>query len=520
MRAMNKHILINFCLLLVSSIGALVVGYSIYSYIGKKSSQNIDQVEGGPYDYSFYNQKGRRLSELNGMLKLVTDPFTIYQNYPNQKSPNYSINKHGFREGYTSDNPYTAIVLGGSAAFGYALDSDIKTFASVLSLSNKKYNVLNSSVIGFLSGQELAQMIHYLDDFQPELYIVFDGWNDIAIPYELAKNWPLFNPLIGYNHAFWMIEDRLSEYFRMTRKEQSSPDISIAPIGELFDENRFFNEILKRYIANISKMHDFAHSRGAKFLLVFQPELGNKKSLSANEKEVLESWSSKFGYFDKKIPLRYKLLIGGAREAFQEKGIPFIDMNEEPEFSENPQTLFFDVVHPNELGHKIIANILNRALSLGIPALVKSRSTPLPSHPASDTNPAPHCTLSFADGWHAWEHDGSTWWRWTNGRGEIRGVTSEDSDMLLFGDISSSRGPNTVDVLVNGEKAATWQISWDLFKAFEPVTLHLKRGENRIVFISHNPAIRGPTDSRPLALAVSNLRTASVNGGAVCELQF
>jgi hypothetical protein len=92
--------------------------------------------------------------------------------------------------------------------------------------------------------------------------------------------------------------------------------------------------------------------------------------------------------------------------------------------------------------------------------------------------------------------------------------------MLMRGEISSIRGPNTVDVLVNGEKVATWQISWDRFKAFEPVILHLKRGENGIVFVSHNPATHISTDSRPLALAVSNLRMASTNGAAVCELQL
>jgi GDSL-like Lipase/Acylhydrolase len=520
MLAVKKDFLINICLLLVSSIGTLAFGYSLYSYMAKKSSQSIYRLESGPYSYAFFNQKGRKLSEPNGMLKLITDPFTIYKNYPNQKSSDYSINMYGFREGYTSDKPYTAIVVGGSAAFGYALDNDNKTFASILSFSNERYNVINSSVIGYLSGQELSQMIHYLDDFNPALYIIFDGWNDVFIPYEVTKKWPVLNPLIGYNHAFLMIEDRLAEYFQITRKEKNSPEDSMAPVGEIFDEKKFSDGILKRYTANISKMHDFAHSRGAEFLLVFQPELSNKKTLSEDEKKTLEIWSSQFGYLDRKIPSRYKLLINGARKIFQEKNIPFIDINNEHEFSENPQTLFFDVVHPNELGHKIIANILTHALSTGLQNITMPRSALPPPHEDKDAILTPRCTLSFADGWHAEEHNGLAWWRWTEGRGEIRGVTSEDIDMQMYGEISSIQRPNTVDVLVNGEKVATWQISWDLFKPFEPVILHLKRGENRIVFVSHNPATRIPTDSRPLALAVSNLRATSANGAAVCNLQL
>ena len=92
--------------------------------------------------------------------------------------------------------------------------------------------------------------------------------------------------------------------------------------------------------------------------------------------------------------------------------------------------------------------------------------------------------------------------------------------MLMHGEIYSIRSPNTVEVFVNGGKVATWQIIGDRFKAFEPVMLNLKQGENHIVFVSHNPAMRTPTDSRPLALALSNLRATSANGAAVCELQF
>jgi hypothetical protein len=181
-----------------------------------------------------------------------------------------------------------------------------------------------------------------------------------------------------------MIEGRLTEYFQMTKKEKQIPETKVDPVGELFDEEQFSNEVIKRYTTNISKMHDFAHSRGAEFLLVFQPELGNKKLLSENEKEVLESWGSKFGYLDRKIPSRYKMLISRASRVFQERNIPFIDINENSEFTENPQTLFFDVVHPNELGHKTIANILHHALSTEVQNIAKSHSELVPPRGGTD----------------------------------------------------------------------------------------------------------------------------------------
>jgi hypothetical protein len=370
-------------------------------------------------------------------------------------------------------------------------------------------------------------MIHYLDDFHPQVYIVFDGWNDIYSPYALTKNWPVLNPPIGYINSFLMIESRLAEYFQLTTKGKNLPDVTASPVGELLDEQKFFEQILKKYTVNISKMRDFSVARGSEFLLVFQPELGNKKQLSKEEKEALKNWSERYEYLTKKIPERYGMFVARAKKIFQEKNIPYIDINAESDFSENPRTLFFDVIHPNELGHEIIARIINRVLSNGIPNITVARSPTASSDDEADVMQMPPCALSFVAGWHAWEHDGldwsgniTAWWRWTDGHGEIRVLASEDSDMLMHGDIYSIRTPNTVDVLVNGEHVATLDISWNLFKTFEPVALHLKTGENYITFVSHNPAIHIPTDPRPLALAVSNLRVVGVNGSTVCELQL
>jgi lysophospholipase L1-like esterase len=358
----TKKLIINICVALVSSGVSLSVGYYVYFYVVKPPRQVIYEPSDNEYLLSFYNRKGERIGEPGGSLKLMTDPFTIYMNYPNQKSYRYSINKYGFREGYESKKAHTAMVVGSSAAFGFALDGNEKTFASKISRYSKKYNVINGAVVGFLSGQELSQMIHHLDDFNPSVYIVFDGWNDIFDPYAFAKNWPVRNAPIGYNNAFFLVENRLAEYFKITQKEQASQMEGLEPVGEPLSEDALFQKILEIYVSNIDKMHTFARAREANFLLVFQPELGNKKVRSSSEQNTLETWIDKYGYLDKRISERYNKLITEAKRAFQKKKIMFIDMNDEPEFSENPQTIFFDVVHPNELGHELIARIIHRAL--------------------------------------------------------------------------------------------------------------------------------------------------------------
>jgi hypothetical protein len=95
----------------------------------------------------------------------------------------------------------------------------------------------------------------------------------------------------------------------------------------------------------------------------------------------------------------------------------------------------------------------------------------------------------------------------------------ERGDMRIRGEIYSIRSPNQVDVLVNGERVATLEVSWELFKAFEPLTLHLEMGQNRLEFVSHKPAVYIPSDSRPLAFAVRNLRAVGPNDDLLCEWQ-
>jgi lysophospholipase L1-like esterase len=518
----GKNILINFSLFLVSLLGSLVVGYYLYGYTVKKPIQGTTTAQIDEYSFSFFNQKGQKLSDLEGILKLMLDPFTIYKNYPNQQTRKYSINQYGFRNGYTSEKPHTAIVIGGSAAFGWVLDADEKTFASKLSRYNETYNVMNSAVMGFLSGQELSQMVHYLDEFKPSLYIIFDGWNDIYNPYAFIKGWPISRAPIGYSGNFYMIEDQLARHYDLVKKEKNLPEAQLGPVSEpLLNERVFFKKILDTYVSNISKMHSFANSRSARFLVVFQPELGNKKVLSKNEQQVLDDWTQRFEYLKRKIPERYKEFISEAKKVFLENDIWFIDINDERKFSEKPQTLFFDVIHPNELGHEIIARIIDEKLSAVFQDGGKLRSRGHSPQHEPLVPQSPGCTLRFLAGWHDWEwgqseHD---WWRWTEGHGEIQITTVEGGDMLMHGELYSIRRPNIVDVLVNGKKVVTWNISWDRFRPLEPVMLHLERGQNRVEFVSHNPAMYIASDSRPLAVAVRNLRAEGPNDTAMCEWQ-
>lgn len=359
----NKWI-INSSIVTISTIASIVLGYTAYIHLKQLPAPVVYQGHGSDYALSFYNSKGQKLSKQNGTLKLKLDPFTIYRNYPNQKAASYTINNDGFRDSYLNPNAeQLAIVIGGSAAFGQGLNDNIETFSSHISRFNSKYNVINAGTVGFLSGQELSQMIHVLDYFTPSLYIVFDGWNDLFEPYMYAHGWPTNGGPIGFNHVFFRIENQLAS---AVQKEQNSKKETTKPLHiarRVFrNESEYFKKVLANYISNIDKMNAYANARNASFLIIFQPELGNKKKLSPIEKQLLKKWNKKYKYIKKGIPRKYTKLIHNAKLFCKENNIAYMDINEEPKFSENSKTLFYDIVHPNEQGHKIIAELINDIL--------------------------------------------------------------------------------------------------------------------------------------------------------------
>jgi hypothetical protein len=127
------------------------------------------------------------------------------------------------------------------------------------------------------------------------------------------------------------------------------------------------------------------------------------------------------------------------------------------------------------------------------------------------------CSFWFT-GWYGKETDGPVWWRWTAGQGEIHIVVAQPTEATLDGELSSIQAPNTVDILVNGSQQAQIANNANAPSPVRSLPLHLKAGDNVVDFVSHNKGIRIPNDDRVLAIAIRNLRTQAVNGGA-CTLE-
>ncbi len=121
-----------------------------------------------PFYYFFFPQKQEEISRINNGV--------------------VSIDANGFRgSGPAQRNGRKlAFIVGGSAAFGDTSSSDETTISGYLNRIQDKYHFVNAGVPSWNSTQEFYRISLELLDYDPELIIAYDGFNDalISLNYE------------------------------------------------------------------------------------------------------------------------------------------------------------------------------------------------------------------------------------------------------------------------------------------------------------------------------------------------
>lgn len=366
-----------------------------------------------PYALELNTHDGRKISTVDGSLKLSMNPFTIYRNSPSQHTPTYTINSSGLRaeEGVERDPAPKIIFLGGSAAFGQDAPTDQDTIPYILEQSIKSHRVLNAGVVGFLSGQELTYLVTQLIDYRPDLVVAYDGWNDlfdtIYVPRRSANE-------LGFNNTFFGLENQLalnyqtqvSPYESLSRLVDATSTKSLVwtrfvqglrayrsrravsaqgPADPSGSRNRdILESVVENYAGNLRKMSLFSHASGAEFIVVFQPELGQRLDRTAEEQELLKIGVGGITSYRDEFPALYREFLAKAKQLLTRNGVEWIDVNESMAYQKSPDSLFVDVVHSNHRGNEIVAATIAPRLRL----LLNSRSrlaSGVQSRPASQT---------------------------------------------------------------------------------------------------------------------------------------
>jgi len=107
---------------------------------------------------------------------------------PNQHFSTVNINEYGFRgpefSKTKSDNTFRIFILGGSTAFGSGSTSDKTTIAGHLQQKYDEQNlpfnveIINAGIPAATSYTEHWLVKNKLIQFEPDLLIIYDGWND------------------------------------------------------------------------------------------------------------------------------------------------------------------------------------------------------------------------------------------------------------------------------------------------------------------------------------------------------
>ena len=113
---------------------------------------------------------------------------------PNQHLTTINVNEYGFRGNEISiqkpENTYRIFIVGGSTTFGVGATSDSETIPGYLqniydsSTSDFKVQVINAGIPKGYSFTETYLIKNQILDFDPDLIIVYDGWNDISRSYD------------------------------------------------------------------------------------------------------------------------------------------------------------------------------------------------------------------------------------------------------------------------------------------------------------------------------------------------
>ncbi len=110
-------------------------------------------------------------------------------------------------------------------------------------------------VVGYLSGQELAELVHHTSDLALSAVVVVDGWNDVYGPMLAATRFPANGLSAGFNwDVFQTLEHRLRLY-TLGGATERGPNPPREPTADLQER------IIDSYLANIRVLQQLCAAR-------------------------------------------------------------------------------------------------------------------------------------------------------------------------------------------------------------------------------------------------------------------
>ena len=284
---------------------------------------------------------------------LKSNEYPVFEHEPNQHLTTITINSLGFRgpefDLIKNDNTYRIMMLGGSTAFGAGASSDTTTIPAYLEKEFRKNNynveVINAGILGSDSFEEAYKIRYMFKKFQPDLFIVYDGWND---SFGQVKEGTL-NPDITRSKRIESEKPSLQMWISKNLTEFRTLYV-FYPISSHLLIASTMNEDLLIMNSEIwsSRWNDVCSENnddGIKTIILLQPIVGTgNKKLSSEEKHHADY----FKQIKSREQLEYhskKLVIASCTAS--------IDLRNT--FDNVSEPIYYDGGHMTDLGNKIVA---------------------------------------------------------------------------------------------------------------------------------------------------------------------
>jgi lysophospholipase L1-like esterase len=287
------------------------------------------------------------------------------------KYSNYKMNNYGFRNSYDIEKEkgrdvFRIMVLGGSTSWGSGASSNDSVWTKVIEdiLRKKltgKVEVLNAGCAGYTSFQESLYLQFKLLQFAPDLVIVMDGYNDLfmaalyteegyepnaSVQYDAEKRF--FNESI-MAQALGLVANKshlISLLRRIAEKVRYERGQSLYGKGHLHDKG------IRSYLENINTIESILNGRNIKSLFLLQPYMGISKKHRSKEEEAMLLKNIQAN--DYMVTLMEKLRTEYGRFAIDNK-LNYHDLSGIYDDVTESETVWFDHIHLNDNGHRILA---------------------------------------------------------------------------------------------------------------------------------------------------------------------
>jgi len=264
-----------------------------------------------------------------------------------------------------ADGVYRIFLLGGSVVF-----SATSNETAISSILEKKLNervkhvstiqCINAGVASFISDQELALLVHRIIDLDPDLIIVFDGFNDIWFPFYYEPrvsypiNWTAYENAFQNNNNIRKVLHSIN-FFKGIRSTSRlitrfRPDLSLenSITHSFYQETAIehpppsVSEIVDHLSTNWTKMYHFARSYSVDMVCILQP---------CNPKVREEPFVNDF----------YTAMNARIAKAHQEQAMPWFTFDR---MLDAQQSLFVpgDPVHTWDTAHELYAAAMIRTI--------------------------------------------------------------------------------------------------------------------------------------------------------------